>query len=63
MMNMPTGAAQPMPQQQYSAATIPTFVSPSMWQESVASVYEGALKRSWDYGDGGMINAPMKRTR
>ncbi|KAL2271243.1 hypothetical protein VTJ83DRAFT_614 [Remersonia thermophila] len=27
----------------------PTFVTPAMWQESVASVYEGGLKRSWDY--------------
>ncbi|CAK7263468.1 hypothetical protein SEPCBS57363_000574 [Sporothrix epigloea] len=26
-----------------------TFVTPSMWQKSVASVYEGGLKRSWDY--------------
>ncbi|KFY43231.1 hypothetical protein V494_02060 [Pseudogymnoascus sp. VKM F-4513 (FW-928)] len=32
------------------------FVSPSMWQESVASVYEGGLKRGWGYDpemDGG----------
>lgn len=29
-----------------------------MWQESVASVYEGGLKRAWDF-DGGM--AGMKR--
>ncbi len=26
-----------------------TFVTPAMWQESVASVYEAGLKRSWDY--------------
>lgn len=36
------------PHTQYSAAP---FVTPAMWQESVASVYEGGLKRSWDYGD------------
>ncbi|KIH88085.1 C6 finger domain protein [Sporothrix brasiliensis 5110] len=36
----------------YPTAPIPaqhTFVTPAMWQESVASVYEGGLKRSWDY--------------
>ncbi|CAK7273960.1 hypothetical protein SEPCBS119000_005925 [Sporothrix epigloea] len=27
-----------------------TFVTPSMWQKSVASVYEGGIKRAWDYG-------------
>jgi len=46
-----------MPQQQYSAPSVPNFVTPAMWQESVASVYEGGLKRSWDY-DGGQM---MKR--
>lgn len=25
------------------------YVTPAMWQQSVASVYEGGLKRSWDY--------------
>ncbi|CAN8101417.1 unnamed protein product [Discula destructiva] len=39
------------PHSQYSAAPVQTFVTPAMWQESVASVYEGGLKRSWDYGD------------
>lgn len=27
-----------------------------MWQESVASVYEGGLKRSWDYDSGLSMN-------
>jgi hypothetical protein len=40
-----------MPPQQYSGAPIPSFVSPSMWQESVASVYEGGLKRQWEFED------------
>ncbi|KAK4673115.1 hypothetical protein QC763_108960 [Podospora pseudopauciseta] len=50
---------QPMPAAaaQYSAAAAPVqnFVTPAMWQESVASVYEagGGLKRGWDY-DGHM---------
>ncbi|KAK8149948.1 hypothetical protein G3M48_004892 [Beauveria asiatica] len=26
-----------------------SFITPAMWQESVASVYEGGLKRSWDH--------------
>ncbi|RDW87690.1 hypothetical protein BP5796_03384 [Coleophoma crateriformis] len=55
--------SQPLPQQQYSAAPIPSFVSPSMWQESVASVYEGGLKRQWEYDDGNMLNSMSKRSR
>lgn len=43
-------SSQQMPAQQYSApAPMPNFITPAMWQESVASVYEGGLKRSWDY--------------
>ncbi|PNY26783.1 transcriptional regulatory protein [Tolypocladium capitatum] len=42
--------SQQMSTQQYSApASMPNFITPAMWQESVASVYEGGLKRSWDY--------------
>lgn len=41
-------SGQPMPPQQYSAAPVQSFVTPAMWQESVASVYEGGLKRHWD---------------
>ncbi|KAK2625723.1 hypothetical protein QTJ16_005035 [Diplocarpon rosae] len=53
--------SQPLPPQQYSGAPIPSFVSPSMWQESVASVYEGGLKRQhpWDYDE----NSLTKRAR
>ncbi|KAK0630161.1 hypothetical protein B0T17DRAFT_489636 [Bombardia bombarda] len=43
---LPTGSQQ-IPAQHYAAATVQTFVTPAMWQESVASVYEGGLKRSW----------------
>lgn len=46
--------SQAIPPQQYSGAPIPSFVTPSMWQDSVASVYEGGLKRHWDYDDQGM---------
>ncbi|UZP46177.1 hypothetical protein NXS19_013989 [Fusarium pseudograminearum] len=45
---MPTGSHQLSPPQ-YTAAPVPNFVTPAMWQESVASVYEGGLKRGWDY--------------
>ncbi|PHH77091.1 hypothetical protein CDD82_3668 [Ophiocordyceps australis] len=42
--------AQSIPGQQYPTPThISNFITPAMWQESVASVYEGGLKRSWDY--------------
>lgn len=31
------------------APNMANFITPAMWQESVASVYEGGLKRSWDH--------------
>jgi hypothetical protein len=46
-----------MPTPQYPGAQVQSFVTPAMWQESVASVYEGGIKRAWDY-DGHM---PVKR--
>lgn len=48
---LPAGSQQMAPQQ-FSAAPVQTFVTPAMWQESVASVYEGGLKRTWDYDAG-----------
>lgn len=57
---LPLGS-QGVSSQQYSAAPMPSFVSPSMWQESVASVYEGGLKRQWDYDNNNMVNQAMKR--
>ncbi|KUI54730.1 Cutinase transcription factor 1 alpha [Cytospora mali] len=53
-------AAQISPHQQYSAAPVQTFVTPAMWQESVASVYEGGLKRTWDYDANGL---PLTKRR
>ena len=50
--SMPSGS-QALPPQQYSAAPVQTFVTPAMWRESVASVYEGGLKRAWDYDSAG----------
>ncbi|KAK3382841.1 hypothetical protein B0T24DRAFT_24850 [Lasiosphaeria ovina] len=49
--------SQQFPPQQFSAAQVQTFITPAMWRESVASVYEGGLKRSWDYD----THAPVKR--
>ncbi|OAQ98152.1 hypothetical protein LLEC1_01503 [Akanthomyces lecanii] len=31
------------------APNMANFITPAMWQESVASVYEGGLKRAWDH--------------
>ncbi|TVY90949.1 Cutinase transcription factor 1 alpha [Lachnellula willkommii] len=58
------GSQTVLPPQQYSGAAIPSFVSPSMWQESVASVYEGGLKRhaTWGYDENNMGHA-LKRPR
>ncbi|KAK1757401.1 hypothetical protein QBC47DRAFT_399742 [Echria macrotheca] len=39
--------SQTMAAQRYQAP--PVLITPAMWQESVASVYEGGLKRAWDY--------------
>jgi hypothetical protein len=47
------GPQQQIPPPVYPVPASQTFVTPAMWQESVASVYEGGLKRAWDY-DGGM---------
>lgn len=49
------GAQLPLPP--YASAQAQTFVTPAMWQESVASVYEGGLKRAWDYD----AHLPVKR--
>lgn len=51
--------SQQMPQ--YPTNPVQTFVTPAMWQESVASVYEGGLKRSWDGGYDGHMS--VKRNR
>ncbi|KAL2263546.1 hypothetical protein VTK26DRAFT_6282 [Humicola hyalothermophila] len=40
---------QQLPAPQYPAPQVTNFVTPAMWQQSVASVYEGGLKRPWDY--------------
>ncbi|KAI1761816.1 hypothetical protein GGR53DRAFT_533201 [Hypoxylon sp. FL1150] len=47
--------------QQYSAPPMHAFVTPAMWQESVTSVYEGGLKRHWDYDNDTSIDTGHKR--
>jgi hypothetical protein len=54
---------QALPPQQYSGAPVQTFVTPAMWQESVASVYEGGLKRAWDYDSGNAMASSMHKRR
>ncbi|KAB8304169.1 hypothetical protein EYC80_003588 [Monilinia laxa] len=61
-VSLPPGS-QPMPPQQYSGAPIPSFVSPSMWQESVANVYESGIKRQWDYSDPNEMVNPISKRR
>lgn len=49
----PIAASQQMQAQTFQNQNLMT---PEMWQQSVASVYEGGLKRAWDYDNG-----PRKR--
>ncbi|KAI1434107.1 fungal-specific transcription factor domain-containing protein [Xylaria sp. CBS 124048] len=63
MANAPLSAPLPLPHQ-YTAPPIQPFVTPAMWQESVASVYEsGGLKRHWDYDSGQSIAETMNKRR
>lgn len=66
--DMQSASLLPLPMGQNNLATtayappVPSFVSPSMWQESVASVYEGGLKRQWEYDNSSnMVTQAMKR--
>lgn len=61
-VSLPPGS-QPMAPQQYSGAPIPSCVSPSMWQESVANVYESGIKRHWDYADPSEMVDPIAKRR
>lgn len=53
-MQSPSETVSPggtMSSQQF-APQMPTFITPAMWQESVASVYEVGMKRAWGYDHG-----------
>jgi hypothetical protein len=54
-------ASQISPSQQYSSAPVQTFVTPAMWQDSVASVYDSGLKRTW--GDFDNTGLPLTKRR
>ncbi|KAI2626397.1 fungal-specific transcription factor domain-containing protein [Xylaria nigripes] len=63
MANAPLSAPHSL-SHQYAAPPVQTFVTPAMWQESVASVYEsGSLKRHWDYDNGASIAQTMGKRR
>ncbi|KAI9740988.1 MAG: hypothetical protein M1834_002699 [Cirrosporium novae-zelandiae] len=53
---------QPQPYSQANYSSIPSFVTPSEWQQSVASVYDPAgLKRRWDGATNGTVEPVAKR--
>ncbi|KAI9760056.1 MAG: hypothetical protein M4579_001889 [Chaenotheca gracillima] len=60
----PGMAPGPNPTNHYNMAPpAPTFVTPNMWRESVAAVYEDGLKRRWDHGEQELIDQLSKRAR
>ncbi|KAL5116257.1 hypothetical protein ACEQ8H_005815 [Pleosporales sp. CAS-2024a] len=57
------GASQ-LPTSSGYPSTNPSYVTPSMWQEVVASSFSEGLKRRWDHGSTSMADAQMyKRAR
>ena len=47
-----------------SYAANPSYVTPTMWQEVVASSFQDGLKRRWDQGSSSMVDQSMyKRAR
>ncbi|OSS49817.1 hypothetical protein B5807_06060 [Epicoccum nigrum] len=51
------------PASSYAAAN-PSYVTPTMWQEVVASSFQPGVKRGWDQGSSSMVDQSMyKRTR
>lgn len=64
---VPAPQMQPPPQAPPYAAPSHSYVSPSMWQDTVASTYDpsGSLKRRWDMGASSYMNdqTQVKRPR
>lgn len=59
----PYSQVQQSPPSAYTSAA-PTFVSPSMWRDTVASTFDpGGLKRRWDPGAPHMNGESSKRMR
>ncbi|OCK81236.1 hypothetical protein K432DRAFT_295954 [Lepidopterella palustris CBS 459.81] len=61
---IPNIQAQLPPPVSYAAPNAP-YVTPSMWQDVVASSFGDGLKRRWDYGNPGMMDQAqaLKRSR
>lgn len=54
--------SQGMASSQYTMPQ-PTFATSTMWQESVANVFETGQKRGWDYDGSGSGSHAFKRHR
>lgn len=53
-----------MPPSSSYASANPSYVTPTMWQEVVASSFQDGLKRRWDQGSSSMVDQSMyKRSR
>jgi hypothetical protein len=62
--NIMQGAPSQMPPSSGYPSTNPSYVTPSMWQEVVASSFSDGLKRRWDHGSTSMSDQQMyKRAR
>ncbi|OAK93543.1 hypothetical protein IQ06DRAFT_93612 [Phaeosphaeriaceae sp. SRC1lsM3a] len=58
------GAASQLPPSTGYASNNPSYVTPSMWQEVVASSFPDGLKRRWDHGGSSVPDQQMyKRAR
>lgn len=58
------GAPGHLPPSSSYAATNPSYVTPTMWQEVVASSFQQGVKRGWEQGSSSMVDQSMyKRAR
>jgi hypothetical protein len=62
--NVMQGAPNQLPPSSGFPSTNPSYVTPSMWQEVVASSFPDGLKRRWDHGSASIPDQQMyKRAR
>jgi hypothetical protein len=62
--NVMQGTPSQLPPSSGYPSTNPSYVTPSMWQEVVASSFSDGLKRRWDHGSTSMPEQQMyKRAR
>lgn len=58
------GTPSQLPPSSSYASANPSYVTPTMWQEVVASSFPDGLKRRWDHGNPSMADQSMyKRSR